>query len=103
MAEKFERHRQAWTADEVQKLHLLATKGMSLKPISKALTRSEGNLGAAAAALYGSRAASGVISITTARGQNLALGQTQFTLRSEYGRDFISNGFVFLAKFTNHA
>ena len=41
MAEKFERHRQAWTADEVQKLHLLATKGMSLKAISKALTRSE--------------------------------------------------------------
>lgn len=46
--------------------------------------------GAAAAALYGSRAASGVISITTARGSNLALGQTQFTLRTEYGRDFIS-------------
>jgi len=41
MAEKFERHRQAWTTDEVQKLHLLATKGMSLKAISKALTRSE--------------------------------------------------------------
>ncbi len=41
MADKFERHRQAWTTDEVQKLHLLATKGMSLKAISKALTRSE--------------------------------------------------------------
>jgi hypothetical protein len=41
MAEKFERHRQAWTPDEVQKLHLLAGKGMSLKAISKALTRSE--------------------------------------------------------------
>jgi hypothetical protein len=41
MAEKFERHRQAWTSDEVQKLHLLAGKGMSLKAISKALTRSE--------------------------------------------------------------
>jgi hypothetical protein len=41
MAEKFERHRQAWTTDEVQKLHLLAGKGMSLKAISKALTRSE--------------------------------------------------------------
>jgi len=41
MAEKFERHRQAWTSDEVQKLHILATKGMSLKAISKALTRSE--------------------------------------------------------------
>ncbi|WP_291199985.1 hypothetical protein [Hyphomonas sp.] len=41
MAEKFERHRQAWTTDEVQKLHLLAAKGMSLKAIGKALTRSE--------------------------------------------------------------
>ncbi len=41
MADKFERHRQAWTTEEVQKLHLLATKGMSLKAISKALTRSE--------------------------------------------------------------
>jgi hypothetical protein len=41
MAEHFERHRQAWTTDEVQKLHLLATKGMSLKAISKAMTRSE--------------------------------------------------------------
>ncbi len=48
--------------------------------------------GAAAAALYGSRAASGVIAITTARGNNLALGQTQFTLRTEYGQDFIANG-----------
>ncbi len=41
MAEKFERHRQAWTTDEVQKLHLLAAKGMSLKAIGRALTRSE--------------------------------------------------------------
>lgn len=41
MAEKFERHRQPWTSDEVQKLHLLAKKGMSLKAISKAMTRSE--------------------------------------------------------------
>jgi len=41
MAAKFERHRQAWTTDEVQKLHMMATKGMSLKAISKALTRSE--------------------------------------------------------------
>ena len=41
MAERFERHRQAWTTDEIQKLHLLAGKGMSLKAISKALTRSE--------------------------------------------------------------
>jgi hypothetical protein len=41
MAERFQRHRQPWTQDEVQKLHLLAGKGMSLKAISKAMTRSE--------------------------------------------------------------
>jgi DNA-binding NarL/FixJ family response regulator len=40
-AEKFERHRQAWTQDEIQKLHTLAKKGMALKAIAKALTRSE--------------------------------------------------------------
>jgi DNA-binding NarL/FixJ family response regulator len=41
MAEKFERHRQPWRTDEIQKLHQLAAKGMSLKAISKALIRSE--------------------------------------------------------------
>lgn len=41
MAEKFERHRQPWTTDEIQKLHVLAQKGMGLKAIAKALTRSE--------------------------------------------------------------
>jgi DNA-binding NarL/FixJ family response regulator len=41
MAEKFERHRQPWTSDEIQKLHTLAGKGMALKAIAKALTRSE--------------------------------------------------------------
>ena len=41
MSERFERHRQPWRQDEVQKLHLLAGKGMSLKAIAKALTRSE--------------------------------------------------------------
>ena len=42
MAEgKFERHRQPWRQDELQKLHLLAKKGMPLKSIAKALTRSE--------------------------------------------------------------
>jgi len=41
VAERFERHRQAWTQDEVQKLHRLAEKGMGLKAIAKALTRSE--------------------------------------------------------------
>jgi len=39
--DKFERHRQPWTTDEVQKLHTLAKKGMALKAIAKALTRSE--------------------------------------------------------------
>ena len=41
MAERFERHRQPWRQDEVQKLHLLAGKGMALRAIAKALTRSE--------------------------------------------------------------
>jgi TonB-linked SusC/RagA family outer membrane protein len=43
--------------------------------------------GAAAASLYGSRAAAGVISITTRRGKGLALGTTQFQARSETGTD----------------
>ena len=41
MAEKFERHRQPWRPDEIQKLHQLAGKGMALKALAKALTRSE--------------------------------------------------------------
>lgn len=41
MGERFERHRQAWTQDEIQKLHRMAGKGMSLRAIAKALTRSE--------------------------------------------------------------
>ena len=41
MAEKFERHRQPWRQDEIQKLHMMAKKGMALKAIAKALTRSE--------------------------------------------------------------
>ncbi len=39
MTKPFERHRQAWTADEIQKLHQFAKKGMALKAIAKALTR----------------------------------------------------------------
>ena len=39
--ERFERHRQPWTSTEIQKLHTLAKKGMALKAIAKALTRSE--------------------------------------------------------------
>jgi transposase len=41
MTEKFERHRQPWRQDEVHRLHLLAGKGMSVRGIAKALTRSE--------------------------------------------------------------
>ena len=41
MSERFERHRQPWRQDEIQKLHTFAGKGMSLKAIAKALTRSE--------------------------------------------------------------
>jgi transposase len=41
MSDKFERHRQPWRQDEIQKLHLLVGKGMSVRAIAKALTRSE--------------------------------------------------------------
>ena len=41
MKEHFERHRQPWTPSEIQKLHLMAGKGMSLKAIGIALKRSE--------------------------------------------------------------
>jgi len=50
MAEHFQRHRQPWTQDEIQKLHLLAGKGMSLRAISKAMTRSEESIQARARA-----------------------------------------------------
>ena len=41
MGERFERHRQPWRQDEIQKLHQLAGKGMSVRAIAKALIRSE--------------------------------------------------------------
>ena len=41
MAEVFVRHRQPWKSEELQKLRRLAEKGMGLKAIAKALTRSE--------------------------------------------------------------
>jgi len=41
MAERFERHKQPWTSEEVAKLHTLAKKGMPLRAIARALTRSE--------------------------------------------------------------
>ena len=40
-AERFERHRQPWTTDEIQKLHTLAKKGMPLRQMARALQRSE--------------------------------------------------------------
>ena len=48
--------------------------------------------GAAAAALYGSRAAGGVINITTNRGQGLAINQTRITVRSEFGQSELPQG-----------
>jgi hypothetical protein len=41
MGENFVRHRQPWKSEELQKLKTLAAKGMGLKAIAKALTRSE--------------------------------------------------------------
>ncbi|TCK19784.1 hypothetical protein EV667_4246 [Ancylobacter aquaticus] len=41
MAERFERHRQPWTYEELEKLKPLAKKGMALRAISKTMTRSE--------------------------------------------------------------
>ena len=41
MADSYVRHRQPWTSEEVAKLRLLAGKGMAVRAIAKALTRSE--------------------------------------------------------------
>lgn len=41
--------------------------------------------GASASALYGSRAGSGVIVVTTKRGATLSAGQTKITVRNEFG------------------
>lgn len=38
---KFERHRQAWTPAEIEKLRFMVHKDMSLKAIATGLTRSE--------------------------------------------------------------
>jgi TonB-linked SusC/RagA family outer membrane protein len=46
--------------------------------------------GAAAASLYGSRAAAGVISITTRRGKNVPRNQTRVTSRLEMGKDWLA-------------
>ena len=47
--------------------------------------------GAAGASLYCSRAAAGVINIRTARGKNLAIGQTRITFRTETGTNELPN------------
>lgn len=49
--EKFERHKQPWKQDELHKLHQLAAKGMSVRAIAKALTRSEESVKTQAKAL----------------------------------------------------
>ena len=50
MKDKFERHKQPWTPADIDKLHTLAKKGMPLKSIAKALTRSEESVKARAKA-----------------------------------------------------
>jgi len=47
--------------------------------------------GAAASALYGSQAASGVISIKTRRGTDVGLGKSQVEVRTDYGFDQVVN------------
>lgn len=49
--------------------------------------------GAAASALYGSRAGNGVIVISTKRGKNLAAGETVVTVRNEYGQSSLAKQF----------
>lgn len=41
MGGDFVRHRQPWKPEELAKLRTLAAKGMGLKAVAKALTRSE--------------------------------------------------------------
>ena len=48
--------------------------------------------GAAAASLYGSRAASGVVAIRTSRGRNAPQGRTQVTTRTEFGQSRVPTG-----------
>jgi len=47
--------------------------------------------GAAASSLYGSRAANGVVSITTNRGNQIEMGTTQIRVRSEMGQSRVAN------------
>lgn len=52
--------------------------------------------GAAAASLYGSRAAAGVIQITTRRGRDLGDGQVRYTVRSQVGTQSLQGAFPIL-------
>lgn len=45
--------------------------------------------GAAASSLYGSRAANGVVSIITKRGNSMEAGKVQVDFRTEYGKNFL--------------
>lgn len=47
--------------------------------------------GPAAASLYGSRAANGVVQIKTKRGSSLALGETRIKIRNEFGYNALGN------------
>jgi TonB-linked SusC/RagA family outer membrane protein len=49
--------------------------------------------GASAASLYGSKAANGVISITTNRGGDIPQGSTQFKTRQEYGFNTVDQAY----------
>jgi TonB-linked SusC/RagA family outer membrane protein len=49
--------------------------------------------GAAASSLYGSRAAAGVIAVTTKRGRDLEVDQTQIMVRNEMGKNFRWGGY----------
>lgn len=49
--------------------------------------------GAAAASLYGSRAANGVIQITTERGRQIADDEVRYTVRAEMGQSDLPSGF----------
>ncbi len=49
--------------------------------------------GAAAASLFGSRAANGVIQITTKRGRSISTDAVQYTVKSEYGRSSLAGEF----------
>lgn len=52
--------------------------------------------GAAAASLYGSRAANGVIQITTRRGRSAAASDIRYTARTEYGQSDLPGSFPLL-------